>query len=483
MQIVILAGIALTLSLAQLRPLSDDLHLLVGAICLYLGMTAAITRLSGRILIRGLKDHAELPQGLARIRAALAACTSLWVIFGSLALVAMGYAQWVMALLGASVPLVPQLLILSPFILALLLLWLGEYSAYVALRGRSLHRLAGRQPSAECQANPPQAGVSMPASIWTLRQYLANNLRHHLLFILVPVCIILLCTDLLMMHVAPAIEDWPHGEILIAVLLLATAGSVFLLAPALIIHIWRTISLPEGELRSQLEGICAMHRLRCRDIRLWQTDDSIANAGVMGMIAPVRYVLLSDALLNHMERHEIQAVFAHELGHVVYHHILYSVLFAAGTMAWAIAVTDNMLASGLLPYDLAEIATLGLLAVTWGAVFGPLSRRFERQSDVNAAWMMGRMGYDAFPTGDSDPDRITAAGAAIFARSLERVAQISGIPHAQFNWRHGSIARRVEYIIFLGSTGGTRRTVNTQVRLIKAGLWVMLAAGIALLLM
>jgi hypothetical protein len=59
------------------------------------------------------------------------------------------------------------------------------------------------------------------------------------------------------------------------------------------------------------------------------------------------------------------------------------------------------------------------------------------------------------------------------------VAQLGGTSLSQRNWRHGSIAWRVEYIIYLGSTGGGREKIDKVVRRIKAGLWIAFAFAAA----
>ena len=192
-----------------------------------------------------------------------------------------------------------------------------------------------------------------------------------------------------------------------------------------------------------------------------------ANAAVMGMIGPVRYVLLTDALIEQMPPQQIQAVFAHEAGHIVSHHIFYSVLFAVSAALLA-ACTGQRLATALdwNPWT-TEVLVAGLLVGAWGLGFGWLSRRFERHSDVQAAWAMDQ----------SDHGRITPAGAALYASTLQTVARLNGIPLQQRNWRHGSIAARVRYVLRLGGTGGTRRPIDRLIRRIKIILWITTAAA------
>ena len=64
------------------------------------------------------------------------------------------------------------------------------------------------------------------------------------------------------------------------------------------------------------------------DLLVWRSDGMMINAAVMGLLAPVRYVLLSDGLLATMNVSQIEAVFGHEAGHVRHRHIQHFLLFA-----------------------------------------------------------------------------------------------------------------------------------------------------------
>jgi hypothetical protein len=77
------------------------------------------------------------------------------------------------------------------------------------------------------------------------------------------------------------------------------------------------------------------------------------------------------------------------------------------------------------------------------------------------------------------PGRITPEGAAVFAMALQRVAELNGMSYNRRNWRHGSIAWRVQYILSLGSTAGNRSDIDRTVRRIKAICWLLLAAAVA----
>ena len=69
---------------------------------------------------------------------------------------------------------------------------------------------------------------------------------------------------------------------------------------------------------------------RYRDIIVWPTGNTVANAAVMGFWGPLRYVVVTDGLLNDMSEEQVQGVFGHEVGHIRGHHLWYYGLFMVG---------------------------------------------------------------------------------------------------------------------------------------------------------
>ena len=117
---------------------------------------------------------------------------------------------------------------------------------------------------------------------------------------------------------------------------LLSAGSVFLLAPAILRHVLNTRPLADSPLRQRLEAMCKTAGLGYREILLWHTDNHMGNAAVMGVMPWVRYILLSDLLLETMTDRQIEAVFAHELGHVAHRHLIWSGVFVIILMLVAV---------------------------------------------------------------------------------------------------------------------------------------------------
>jgi STE24 endopeptidase len=226
----------------------------------------------------------------------------------------------------------------------------------------------------------------------------------------------------------------------------------------------------------------------------------MGNAAVMGFVPRFRYVLLSDLLLETMQDEQIEAIFAHELGHVMHRHLFWLVA-AMAAMFLAVAGPGQMIANALQPLqsrawlgDSVQTAlSLGAAIGLFALVFGYVSRKFERQADVFAARTIQNVldaAAEPVPASPSamqptpanpdvlrsvlantavlDEPGITLAapprsyvgrqGATIFCSALERVAVVNNIPIAARSWCHGSIAKRMRFLEYLARDA--RRTTQ-----------------------
>jgi STE24 endopeptidase len=262
-------------------------------------------------------------------------------------------------------------------------------------------------------------------------------------------------------------------------------------------------------LRRRLQALCDRAGLRCRDILIWKTSSSVGNAMVMGLFPRVRYVFLSDLLLETMSDEEIEAVFAHEIGHIVHRHMLWYAAFAFMLMLFTLGPVYTVIEkipaleiNSLMPEGVvrfreairAQIIT-GLSLGVFIVMFGYLSRRFERQADVYAARTMTATqatrgvvirhtnpelepvgspaaapvlataetqviatsdpfpsplaaSHLAHPTEPSTPNGsyVGTYGATVVSSALRQVARINNIPLAAREWLHGSIHGRMQYL-------------------------------------
>jgi STE24 endopeptidase len=393
---------------------------------------------------------------------ALAIASYTWLILGPPVTMFLGYGHWIQVDLQLSrVPLAAELVALIPFISGLVIYWILEYPSHLAMRRKA------------AQLDAAMGGRHVPE--WTLGGYLSFQVRFQLLFVAAPIALILLLVDSLELYIGPLLAGWAWADAVMTLLVLAVAGGVFLLAPPMLVRIWRTSTLPAGSVRSELEAMCGRMNLRYRRLLIWHSQGVLINAAVVGFLRPLRYVLLSDGMLDQMYPEQIKAIFAHEAGHIKHHHLIYAVMFAVSTILLA-----NVLVAVLaVLLGIPALAALGigltLLLATWAVGFGWLSRRFERQSDTVAAWSCGPP-----PESRNHPDEVTPEGAATFAGALDQVARLNRISRNQFNWRHGSIAWRVAHVLHLGATRGSRADIDRLVRRIQIALWIALAAGIGL---
>ena len=155
----------------------------------------------------------------------------------------------------------------------------------------------------------------------------------------------------------------------------------------------RSHELPAGELRRRLTGLLERCGVKTRTLRVIEASKRTnrLNASVTGLGA-YKHILLFDTLVQRLSASEVEAVLAHEAGHVHHEYLVkawagLSVLGFAGAYAISLAVG----AFGLRPAEAIALT----LAVYPSAVFflRPLfvhdSRSFEFQADAFSAARCG----------------------------------------------------------------------------------------------
>ena len=122
--------------------------------------------------------------------------------------------------------------------------------------------------------------------------------------------------------------------------------------------------------------------------------------------------------------------------------------------------------------------------VYWGAFFGFLSRRFERQSDLFGARMVDCPGYrDAHACTEHRPDEprqddlVCPNKAWAFSSALQRIAILNGTALGAGSWRHFGISRRMR---FIADTVGRPDEVRRYDRRLRIFKWLFLL-GVLLL--
>lgn len=159
----------------------------------------------------------------------------------------------------------------------------------------------------------------------------------------------------------------------------------------------------ESELIARLTRLGERARAPIHGVFEWKLGEKSAkaNAALTGWGA-TRRVIVSDTLLQSSTPVEIEAVFAHELGHHVHRHIPKGMVLQSGLWLlgfWLSAqvlqsLTPRLHLSGVS--DIAGLPLLALVAMVTGLIFMPLSnafsRRMERQADDYAFTTIGATG-------------------------------------------------------------------------------------------
>jgi STE24 endopeptidase len=373
--------------------------------------------------------------------------------------------------------LVDELLILAPYLVMQVGVWVASYPVHRRLQGS--RRLPGR----------------FPRGFWA---FLAIKCRQTLGLVLPAAAFYALALDLVQ-HWWPGYASAPYAQLAGIALM---GAFVLILAPIFVRLAWPTRPLEPGPLRDRLERLSRRFGFRFTDILIWDTAGSVVNAGVTGSLPIFRYVLLTDELIASLDEHEIEAVFGHEVGHVANRHLRFFGFFFIGSMGlmglvaqflesltvglptWITGI-DPMSAGMLLQTTLA-LAVLGLY---FYFVFGGLSRRFERQADVFGCRTVScdepgcpRCHVDVNAADVSRPCPATTceAGVSIFVNALTNVALLNGMEIEGRSWRHGSIGRRVRFLRSLIGRPDRERALGRDVARLRIVLTLILLAGTAL---
>jgi Zn-dependent protease with chaperone function len=391
--------------------------------------------------------------------------------------------QWpdvVRQTLGTHIAGLDELVMILPFVFWLMTGYFFLYPADRAIR----ESMIGQMLAISEAVHP----------IWSRRQFLDFQLRFQLLLIGAPLMLIVAVKDIfdipavesILFKIGKPILTFFHMEkfnsMIPEMALACLAGIIFLLAPILIKIIWKTQPLPKGQLREALERSAKLAGLKYKDILLWPTHGVIVNAAVVGFFAPIRYILLSDGLIESLTDGQIQGVFGHEIGHVKLHHLPYLLVFAIASMGLiGLAVMEAQIFFHLDP-NTTQLIILGAIMLVWFFAFGFVSRRFEAQADLFGAKLLSE-DFDLVGCSYENCQRHRTAqvtlmgnrplclgGAELFSSALDRTAGLNAIPRKANSWRHGSIFNRCTFVVQAATDFATLKDFYRQVRYVKIAL-------------
>ena len=225
----------------------------------------------------------------------------------------------------------------------------------------------------------------------------------------------------------------------LAIPLLVTMLAVM---PALVRRIWKTSPLEPGPLREAIEQACRDRQCQVRDILVWHTNGTMANAAVVGLSRRLRSMLLSDVLLRRLTLDQIVAVVRHELAHLRRWHLpLRLALMLLPVVVWVAAkqvLPEWWLSAGSVLATRGDAGRfLAVAALPVGmliyaiVVVGWYSRLLEHDADLDACLN---------EAGQFDPEaarHFVSCSATLLGRSSEsRITQ----------WMHPSFHERLRFI-------------------------------------
>lgn len=337
--------------------------------------------------------------------------------------------------------------------------------------------------------------------IWTRSKYVFYQFRHAILFPLVLLSLLILWSDATQTWVSPrwVYAGWPMQS----VIELGGLVMMVMLAPLVMRWVWATQRLPDGPLRQRLIDMARQERVGIRELLLWNTNHAMINGAVIGLFGFLRYILLTDVLVQALHPRQVEAVMAHELAHVRKHHMAWMAaitisLLGLGTMVGLLTVDAIWLwVSGIWP-DLDEAMDaewaaqmMALVPVTvgvgaWWLVFGWVSRRFEMQADAFAVAHLARADVLREEAGEANEEVsdesvknrrelvMTESAVAALCGAFDRIVDVQGLRASRWTWRHGSIAGRQKHLRSLIGKPIDQLPIDRKVG------WIRLAALFAL---
>jgi STE24 endopeptidase len=206
---------------------------------------------------------------------------------------------------------------------------------------------------------------------------------------------------------------------------------------------YKRADLEDGDLRARIEALVRRAGFKVSGVKriILEKDTRKANAAVVGLGA-AKEILVSDTLIANLSPDEIEAVVAHELGHLKRRHA--EVLFAVGIFVSFLAF---VLAGGILKLSAVQLGLSGIWDVAgfpliilvmsglYMAVSPPLNY-FSRQMEKTADLWAGRFTHNPLHLA-SALEKLSATNLA--EREQPRYYEIIFSSHP-------SVSRRIAYL-------------------------------------
>lgn len=306
--------------------------------------------------------------------------------------------------------------------------------------------------------------------------FLISNTKANLPIVL-PWIILSLAYDFLALLPFPRLQEFLRSDMGEYTSFLLFLFLILIFFPPLVRRLWGCTPFPNGTLLDHIQSFFKKQRFSAQ-VFIWPLfEGKVITAGVMGIIPGLRYVMITPALLENLSLDELDAVMAHEIGHIKNRHMLLYLLIISGfsilagiilepftffllsrdTFYSVTAVTglstENMLTA------LMAITVLCLMILYFRFLFGYFIRNFERQADLHVFKAIG-----------SSHSIISA---------FEKIAILSGNIRELPSWHHFGIGQRVDFLEKCEADPAWIQRHNRKVRL-SLLVYIMLVGAAAM---
>ena len=177
--------------------------------------------------------------------------------------------------------------------------------------------------------------------------------------------------------------------------------------PPLVRWLWGCKPMPPGPLRDHIESFCRAQGFHS-EILYWPLfEGQVLTAAVLGIVPRFRYLMITPGLAAALDEEELDAVLAHEIGHVKRYHLVQYVLLFLGFSVLAGKLVEPLpyllLGSDffynilqVFPVDpdtmlaaVSLVVLLGFMLLYFRFIFGYFIRNFERQADLYVFQVQG----------------------------------------------------------------------------------------------
>lgn len=202
--------------------------------------------------------------------------------------------------------------------------------------------------------------------------------------------------------------------------------SLVIILPVFLLLIWRTKPFAPHPRAHSLTAPLAAAGIKINALRIWPTGmRGLVNAAALGFVPGLRWIVVTEPLVQELSDEELLAVIGHEAGHLKHGHAWLFLLCLVTASLWSFLLQTQVFEIDAVQDIFGVVTSLGLWALAFAPLFLPTIRAAERQADLDGAALSGY------------PAMIAA---------LSRTAELAGIRPTAPDVIHRPIATRIAFL-------------------------------------